>query len=342
MKKDLTFLYFFIISIFLTPSIYAVKTTDPDEWQKRLKSYEKLSEDKVNMADIALDLAQEIFPSLDKERYHSTLDTMAKEVKKLIGNQTDPEYRIRALNTYLFKIKGYRYDYSDPIGENLENRYLVGILEKGKGGCVSLPLIYVILAQKLGFPIYAVSAPDHFFVRYVDRKLKRQNIEATNAGAFSPKSRYIQDFKIPKIALENGSYLKSMSYREYTGSLIAQNAVVWGRKGITVRARLYAETAKKLNPFSPEIDALLATVYFHLLQKERADLYQLSKLHIANQDQIMMAHSDIANHYRRLNIDFQQKAKSKGLVRLPRDEYIKNFSKKKHGKEIKHSRLLEI
>ena len=325
MKKLPTILYFFVIAILLTSPVYAIKTTYSNEWQKRLKSYEKLSENKIDVANIAIELAQEIFPSLDEKHYRSTLNTMVKEVKKLIGGRTDPEYRVRALNTYLFKIKGYKYDISDPLGKKLENRFLLGILEKGKGGCVSLPLIYIILAQKLKFPVYAVSVPDHFFVRYVDSNLKRQNIETTNGGGFSSDRRYIRDFKIPKIAIEKGGYLRSMTHREFIGDLLMQNAVFWSRKGDLTRTLAYAQVILKLNPLSPISYDFLGWVYSKLTKYAMDRAADEASLPIKNARKFADIEMLKSGMYRHNSVKFRKKAIAMGLVNLPRDEYIKNM-----------------
>lgn len=101
------------------------------------------------------------------------------------------------------------------IGNNYKTRSLTGLLDTRKGNCFNLPLLYMAVARRLGYPIKPVSAPRHLFLRYVDPKLKRQNIEATGNGGFSPDAEYIADLKISKIALKNGLFLKSLSKKEF-------------------------------------------------------------------------------------------------------------------------------
>lgn len=130
-----------------------------------------------------------------------------------------------------------------------------------------MPTFYMAVGQRLGYPIYPVSAPQHCFLRYVDPKFKQQNIEATEGGGYSPDDHYKKDFEVSAKALKSGAYLRTLSHREFLGYLISQNGIDWLGKGDPDRATYYLAAARRMCPKSADIcryfgNALLAKSSF--------------------------------------------------------------------------------
>lgn len=241
-----------------------------------------LPEKRIDIGIAALTFAKEVYPDIDIKAYSAKLDEMVRKAKVLAKGSTDPDYRIRALNTYLYKVEGFGYDKADPNAEKLQNRYLNGILDTKKGSCVTLPLLYLAIAQRLGYPVYPVSVPQHFFLRYVDTQLKNQNIEASGGGGYVPDDEYIEVLQVSKKALKNGAYLRTLTYREYLADLLSEEAIYWAIQKKYKKAIHYLELSVKINPKSPEIHSTLGKVYANyskLLEEEseegRAEQYRL-------------------------------------------------------------------
>jgi hypothetical protein len=144
--------------------------------------------------------------------------------------------------------------------------------------CSILPV-----AQRLGYPIYPVVAPDHMFVRYVEPAFKEQNIETTSGGKYFTDESYIQNFSVSKRGLESGSYMRTLTYRQFLGHMLAANAFVRAREGQGEKAIAYSERAIQLDPqfadfyddlqtgylaWSQVVDGELATKY-----RDRAKRY---------------------------------------------------------------------
>ncbi len=226
-----------------------------------VKSLAKLSENEIDIGLSALVLAKEVFPAIDIQSYSTKIDTIVSAVREFTRGNTDPDFRVRALNTYLYKVFGMKYDLNDPHLRNIQNRYLTGILDTRKGSCVSMPLLYASVAQRLGYPVYPVSVPQHIFLRYVDPKLEMQNIEATGGGGYSCDEEYVATLQISFTALLKGTYLKTLSYREYLGLLIEQNGIYWSRHGNNEKAIEYLEIAIELNPRAADSIRSLGIAY---------------------------------------------------------------------------------
>jgi len=218
-------------------------------------------EAKIDIGVSALTIAKEFYPDLDVKAYSAKIDRMVADVRILTGGRADPDYRIRALNTYLYKTIGVKYDLSDPHIERQENRYLNGILDTGKGSCVTMPLLYLAIAQRLGYPIYPVKAPDHIFLRYMDPTLVQKNIEATGGGGYVSDEEYAAVLQVSGKSRKAGAYLKTATYREFLADLIVQNAISWAKQGDYRKAIRYMEKAIVATPRSADNYRSLGMAY---------------------------------------------------------------------------------
>ena len=218
-------------------------------------------EDKIDIGIAALTFAKEIYQDLDIGSYSKKIDDLADKVRKLANGTTDPEQRIRALNTVLFRSEGYKYDLSPAARGKKENYFLNGILDTKQGICYTLPLLYMAVAQRLNYPIYPVHVPDHLFLRYANPFFKQQNIEVTSGGKYIADVDYIRDFAIGQKGLASGSYMRTMSYREFMGNLLAANALILGQENGD-KALAYLEIVKQRDPQFADTYFNLANGYY--------------------------------------------------------------------------------
>ncbi|WOD41974.1 SirB1 family protein [Nodosilinea sp. E11] len=121
------------------------------------------SPDQVSLARAALYIAQEDYPHLVVEDYLAMLDRMAATLSQQLPADRYPLRMIHAINGYLFtelNFRGNSIDYYDP-----RNSFLNEVLERRVGIPITLSLVYLELAQRVGFPMVGVSVPGHFLIR---------------------------------------------------------------------------------------------------------------------------------------------------------------------------------
>jgi regulator of sirC expression with transglutaminase-like and TPR domain len=225
----------------------------PPAIQKQLQ----LPEDKIDIAIAAFTFAREFYPNLDIAAYSRRIDQIADKARQLAQGTPDPETRIRILNTVIHQREGFRYDRSPFARSRQDYYFLNGILDTKQGICYTIPLLYIAVAQRLGYPLYPVMAPDHIFVRYVDPNFTEQNIETTSGGKYFPDEYYIQSFAVSKRGLKSGSYLRTLTYRQFLGYMLAGSAVIHGRHGQSFKAIAHLEKAAQLDPrFADHYDNL--------------------------------------------------------------------------------------
>lgn len=120
-------------------------------------------ETQVSLARAALYIAQEDYPNLAVDDYLAMLDRMAETLRQRLPGDRYPLKIIRAINDYLFtelNFRGNSIDYYDP-----RNSFLNQVLERRVGIPLTLSLVYLELAQRVGFPMVGVSMPGHFLIR---------------------------------------------------------------------------------------------------------------------------------------------------------------------------------
>lgn len=318
-------------------------------FSQEIKSVEQLSslaEDQIDIGRACLLFAKEAYPDLDVDDYSRQLDQMVQEIEKYTretGDYNNPDHRIRSINTYLYRYKGFHFDKDDPYTRKLKNRYINGLLDTKSGSCFTLPLLYLALAQRLGYPIYPVSAPQHIFLRYVDPNLKMQNIEATGGGGYTPEELYVNDMEIPSKGIETGTYLRTMTCRELLAELFGENALYWVKNHNAPKAIRYFEEAIKLNPIQAEIQENFGNYYFQLAKHEMEKhqsgyLPQISNNPLVQND-IKNRQLTYQNQLIAKGKEFRRKAQKLGVAPpLPRNYWIiqeENRKKYKLSMEVK-------
>lgn len=94
------------------------------------------------------------------------LDSMGKELKHFVNQKERPTEIIAAINTYLFEKQGFTgniEDYYDP-----RNSYLNDVLTRKAGIPITLSVLYIELAKRIGFNLQGVGFPGHFLIKYFD------------------------------------------------------------------------------------------------------------------------------------------------------------------------------
>jgi regulator of sirC expression with transglutaminase-like and TPR domain len=119
-----------------------------------------LADDRIDLAHGALLIAKAAYPDLNETLYLERLDRMASRVKLDMTANTESEDIIAKLNYILFeqeKFRGNRENYYDP-----DNSFLNRVLDRKTGIPITLSLIYIEVAGRLGLDVRGIGLPGHF------------------------------------------------------------------------------------------------------------------------------------------------------------------------------------
>jgi regulator of sirC expression with transglutaminase-like and TPR domain len=264
----------FVILFIFSSSLLAQRQRDSTITRDSIPTIEQileLPEEQIDIGLADLVLAKDFYPDLRIESFLYAFNYMADRFNYFFGQHTDPDKRVRALNTFLYR-KGewndsitFGYDDDDLHVRKLSNKFINGYIATKKGSCITLPMMYVILAERLGFPIYASRLPYHFFVRYVPEKRIpkfQENIEATNGGGYASDKEYRKTFHVPDKSVKNGVYLRTLTKKEYLASLLLINANEWLAHKNIDKAKYFLELSMKYD--STFTSAIINYAIIHL------------------------------------------------------------------------------
>ncbi len=122
---------------------------------------DELARPSINLPRAALLLAQAIaYPQLDISITLRALNEIAESAHDAVDPGLTVGEQGEVLAHYLFQELGFRGDtstYADP-----RNSYLNDVVERRFGIPITLSVLYVDIAQRLGLPAYGVNMPGHF------------------------------------------------------------------------------------------------------------------------------------------------------------------------------------
>lgn len=119
-------------------------------------------ESAVDLAEAALLIAQDAYPDLDVDVYLERLDELAEPLRPQWRAYAPLEEQVAALNGHLFGEIGFRGNrdaYYDP-----RNSYLNEVLDRKLGLPITLSLVYIEVARRLGLSVSGIGLPGHFIV----------------------------------------------------------------------------------------------------------------------------------------------------------------------------------
>ncbi|HVI58153.1 MAG TPA: SirB1 family protein [Luteimonas sp.] len=111
----------------------------------------------------ALLIARDEYPGLDADLYDTLLQSHAAGMRAEIDAIDHWALKMQAINRHLFEELGYagnHEEYYDP-----RNSYLNEVFERRLGNPISLAMVQMEVARRLGVPLDGVSFPGHFLVR---------------------------------------------------------------------------------------------------------------------------------------------------------------------------------
>jgi regulator of sirC expression with transglutaminase-like and TPR domain len=142
-----------------------VKYTTPPELIDAFGAFvgPEVEDEKIDLTRAALVIARTEYPNFDIEAYAGRIDELGERVGARIADLRPP-HTIAALNHVLFEeagLRGNSSDYYDP-----RNSFLNDVLDRGLGIPITLSVVYMEVARRIGFPLAGVGLPGHFLVKH--------------------------------------------------------------------------------------------------------------------------------------------------------------------------------
>jgi tetratricopeptide (TPR) repeat protein len=212
----------------------------------------------IDIGTAALLFSERPGAQLDVRRYRQMLDNMAEAVlTRMQAKKVRADARaIPIINEYLFEELGYKAvdNADDPC-----NLFLDAVMNKKKGYCLSLSILYLAIGERIGLPVYGVVVPGHFFVRY-DDGTRQFNIETTSNGNSTTDDYYLTKFKVPSQGY-GGIYMRKLTNTETLSCFLNNLSNVHQAGGDIDAAMADLETAIRIAPGLGTVHSNLGNIY---------------------------------------------------------------------------------
>lgn len=266
--------FFFLVVASIKTSVFAQPIAPGKFDTSDIENIERifsLPEEEIDIGTTALFFSQILHRDLygqefDLEKYKALLDQMASELSRRIGHDKSPEETVELINRYLFKEQGFSNS-EEKESSGLQNALLNQTLDDRRGECVSLSLLYMALAERIGLPIRGVCLPKHLFVRYENGKTIR-NIETTLEGKEASAEYYLSATNgyPPKHPV----YMRSLNKKEVLALYLANITGFYSSREMYEKAIALSKIAQTMLPDEAGVHDSLAQIYQKLGDYERA------------------------------------------------------------------------
>ena len=166
------------------------------------------ADEDIDLAAAALYICGEEYPDLDVDWYLNVLDALGRDAGNHIGDGLDLRTKVEALSDFLCVQQGFRggsEEYYDP-----RNSYLNDVLNRRVGIPITLSLVYMEVARRLGVVFEGIGLPGHFIIRtgpldqelYVDpfnggEIMSRSDCERAVHDLFQGRIQFKEEFLRP-------------------------------------------------------------------------------------------------------------------------------------------------
>lgn len=243
----------------------------PDPMLQPVRALLEQPEGRIDFAQAKLTIGRMMDPTLDMRATAQQLDALVSRIRARFPAGANRRAKLDILLSSLYQPgpwndnRSFLYDLDDPLGANLNSKRISTYLETRKGNCISMPILVLILGQKLGLPVTLATAPQHVMVKFLDDNGQWLNVEATGGG-FKYDSSYIRDTGISEKALQNEIYLRPLSQRESVAVMASTLMEFYGRQRQYERQLAVADLALTVDPRDVVAMAHKGAAYYLLLR----------------------------------------------------------------------------
>lgn len=205
----------FVFLILVLPQTVAAETAS-----EALKKIFSRDMETLDLARVKLEIDHMINPSTNIEARLFEINAMAAFVRNAAPKTATAWDKVNILRQFVYEGghwnggTPFTYDHDDPNGDVLSNKLLATYLDDRLGNCITMPLLFLFMAERLDLDVTAALAPEHVFVKFTDDDGRIWNLEATSGAGATRDIWYRKQLPMTDRAINNGLYLRPLSKRE--------------------------------------------------------------------------------------------------------------------------------
>ncbi len=200
----------------------------------------------VDLAAHALAVAQTLRPQLAVAAYRERLGAVVRHAAAAAAKGRTPRERARLLAAHLFEREGFA------AGEPFA---IDAVLDRKRGNCLGLSVLYFCAARQVGLPVYLVTAPKHVLIQ-IGKGKGRLYVETTKAGRIHDDLSYLDEhLGRHQMAEAGGIHLQPLTAAQAVGVLYAELGRALRDAGRYAGAVPHYARAVEINPRHAEAHA---------------------------------------------------------------------------------------
>lgn len=138
-----------------------------------------LDDGEIDLVRASLVIARTEYPGLEIETYADRMDDLGRQVAALVSD-FDVQRALTSINHVLFderNFRGNRENYYDP-----RNSFLNDVLDRGLGIPITLSVVYMEVARRIGLSLAGIGLPGHFLLKHASDRGPEILIDCFNRG----------------------------------------------------------------------------------------------------------------------------------------------------------------
>jgi regulator of sirC expression with transglutaminase-like and TPR domain len=264
-----------------------------------------VEDEKIDLLRGALLIAETDYPQLRPELYVRKIEELAVRAKSRLADGSDAAESIQILNQILFDEEGLRgnnEDYYDP-----RNSFVNDVLDRKLGIPITLAVIYMEVARRIGFPLFGVGMPGHFLLKHYDVDGCQTLIDCFESGKILSATdcqRRLNEIYSGQLALEP-NFLGAVPRRQILMRMLNNLRSIYLTRRNFRKAVQIVDLILAIYPRSPEDVKQRAVLLHEIGQTSRAledfDLYLKMSPEASDADEIRQVSLSIRRKRATLN-----------------------------------------
>jgi regulator of sirC expression with transglutaminase-like and TPR domain len=239
--------------------------------KQTLSEFEKVLKSKDSDLDLlraGLLISRLDNPELELESYVKDVERHARRAADGLPKDADEATRFVALNRYLFEEQGFHGSRTDY--DNRSNSYLNEVLDDREGLPISLSVLYIEIARRMGLNAVGVGLPRHFIVRHEPRAGSTQLVDVFERGKLLSKDDAKKKFEALNDEPWKDDYLETTSPRAILERMLLNLVSTVAETEDAERTLRYVEAMLVINPESDRYRFFRAVLSYRTQRWEQA------------------------------------------------------------------------
>jgi regulator of sirC expression with transglutaminase-like and TPR domain len=219
--------------------IHSIQVTDLKHELKNWKEHSR-----INLLKGFYLVTKFQYPDLTYDSIEEKIEKIKKDIWLELNSNLTALEKVKVINHIFFEV--HKFSGNKTNVDALQNLFVNSLLETKKGNHLTIGMLYIILSQKLGLPVFGVNLPQHFILSYVDEiheeKLTAPNendvlfyLNPFNSGAVFTQREielFIKHLKLKPLPL----YFKPCDNLAIIKRLVENIILLYGKLGQTEKA----------------------------------------------------------------------------------------------------------